>query len=347
MVKPGNYLARMAGYLNIQWPCDTGRKYSIKNMLHMVKLTERPFFKIAKNTLFSFIDDKGLKLSAALAYYTIFSLAPLLLLLISLAGIFLGKEATEGRVFEELNGLIGASAALQIQDMIRAVELAGKSNIALVIGILTLILGATSIFAEIQDSINLIWKVKAKPEKGWLKIIRDRLLSGSIIISLGFLLVVSLIVNGAILAMMDRLSRILPEMTVLLASGINTVISFLVIAVLFGTIFKVLPDARVPWRDVRTGAFFTACLFLLGRYLIGLYIAKTATGSAFGAAGSLIVVLVWIYYTAVILYMGAEFTRVYAEYKGELIRPADYAVAVIHKEVEQEVDVLPKQHEDL
>ena len=278
----------------------------------MAKFFEKPFFKIAKATLMGFLDDKGMKLSAALAYYTIFALAPLLLLLISLAGIFLGKDAIQGKVFEELNGLIGASAALQIQDMIKAIELSDKSTFALVIGIFTLFIGATSIFGEIQDSINIIWKVKAKPKKGWLKLLKNRLLSSSIIVSLGFLLIVSLIANGVILALMDRLSRFLPDMTVWIANISNTAITFIVITVLFGAIFKVLPDVKIKWKDVRTGAIFTACLFFIGRFLIGLYISTTATGSTFGAAGSLIVVLVWIYYTAVILYLGAEFTQVYA-----------------------------------
>ena len=313
----------------------------------MAKFFEKPFFKIAKATLMGFLDDKGMKLSAALAYYTIFALAPLLLLLISLAGIFLGKDAIQGKVFEELNGLIGASAALQIQDMIKAIELSDKSTFALVIGIFTLFIGATSIFGEIQDSINIIWKVKAKPKKGWLKLLKNRLLSSSLIVSLGFLLIVSLIANGMILAMMDRLSRFLPDMTVWIANISNTAITFIVITVLFGAIFKVLPDVKIKWKDVRTGAIFTACLFFFCLFLIGLYISTTATGSTFGAAGSLIVVLVWIYYTAVILYLGAEFTQVYAEYKGHHIEPADFAVAVIQKELEKDVDTLPKQHEDL
>ncbi|MBK8356178.1 MAG: YihY/virulence factor BrkB family protein [Saprospiraceae bacterium] len=308
---------------------------------------ETPFFKIAKNTLFDFIDDNGLKLSAALAYYTIFALAPLLLLVISLVGIFYGKAAIEGRVFVELNGLIGVTAALQIQEMIKSIQLSDQSTMAFTIGLITLLIGATSIFVEIQDSINIIWRVKAKPKKGWLKLIIDRLLSSSMIISLGFLLVVSLLVNGALLAMMDRLSNVFPELTVLLANVLNTVISFVVITILFGTIFKVLPDAKIMWRDVRMGAFFTACLFLLGRFVIGIYISRTGAGSMFGVAGSIIVVMVWIYYTAAILYMGAEFTKVYAEYKGRHIKPAEYAVYVEHKEIEKEVKELPPQHEDL
>lgn len=307
----------------------------------------KPFFKIAKKTITGFIDDRGLKLSASLAYYTIFALAPLLLLLISLAGLFLGKDAIQGRIFQELHGLIGPDAALQIQDMLRAIELSGKSKPAFFIGLATLLVGATSIFGEIQDSINIIWKVKAKPKRGWLKIIRDRLLSSSLIISLGFLLAVSLMINGLLLALTDRLTRIVPEITVVIADLVNSLISFLVIAALFGSIFKVLPDVKIGWKDVRSGALFTTCLFMLGRFLIGLYVSTTGTGSTFGAAGSLIVILIWVYYTAAILYLGAEFTQVFAEYKGHAIEPAPYAVHIEQKEVEKEVAVLPPQHKDL
>ncbi|WP_118973409.1 YihY/virulence factor BrkB family protein [Taibaiella koreensis] len=311
------------------------------------KLSRRPFVLIAQNTFIGFMNDKGLKLSAALAYYTVFALAPLLLLLISLAGIFLGRDAIQGRIFEELHGLIGNDAATQIQNMIRAIELSGKSKPALIIGIVTLLIGATSLFGEVQDSINIIWKVKAKPKRGWLKILKDRLLSSSLIVSLGFLLAVSLIINGALLALTDRLTHVLPQITLFVADVVNAIISFLVITILFGAIFKVLPDVHIRWRDVRAGAFFTACLFMLGRFLISLYISTTGTGSTFGAAGSLIVILVWVYYTAAILYIGAEFTQVFAEYKGRHIEPASYAVHVEQKEIERDVAVLPPQYDNM
>jgi membrane protein len=289
-----------------------------------------------------FSDDRGLKLSAALAYYTVFSLAPLLVLLISITSIFYGEEAIRGQVFSQINGLVGNQAAKQVQDMIKSVELSGKTSIALITGVVTLILGATSIFIEIQDSINLIWRVKAKPKRGWVKILKDRLLSSSLIVSLGFLLVVSLVVNGLILALSDTLTRYFPDIAVIFVEVLNFVISFGVITVLFGVIFKVLPDAKIGWKDIRW-AIFTALLFMLGRYLIGLYIETTSTGSTYGAAGSLIVILVWIYYTAAILYFGAEFTQVYAEHYGIKIEPADYAVYVEQKEKEREVSTLPPQ----
>jgi membrane protein len=296
---------------------------------------------VIKDSFNGFLDDRCLKLSAALAYYTVFSLAPLLVLVMSLLSIFLGEEAIQGQIFSQINGLVGNEAAKQIQDMIKNVQLSGKTNTALVFGIVTLLIGASSIFVEIQDSVNMIWRVKAKPKRGWLKLVKDRLLSSSLILSLGFLLLVSLIINGLILALSDVLTRYIPGLGVYLISGINFAISTGVVAVLFGTIFKVLPDAKISWKDVRWGAFFTALLFMLGRYLIGLYIETTSTSSTYGAAGSLIVILTWIYYTAAILYFGAEFTLAYANHFGLKIEPADYAVYVEQTEREREVSKIP------
>ncbi|GAB3942838.1 YihY/virulence factor BrkB family protein [Spirosoma harenae] len=288
-----------------------------------------------------FQNDRCLKLSAALAYYTVFSLAPLLVLIISLTSIFFGEEAVRGQIFTQINGLVGNEAAKQIQDMIKSVELSGKTSTALIVGIVTLILGATSIFIEIQDSVNLIWRVKAKPKRGWLKLIKDRLLSSSLVVSLGFLLLVSLVVNGLVLALSNQLTQFLPGLGVYIISTFNFLLSTGVITILFGVIFKVLPDAKIAWKDVRLGAIFTALLFMLGRYLIGLYIETTSTSSTYGAAGSLIVILTWIYYTAAILYFGAEFTQAYANQFGIRIEPADYAVYVEQTERERDVAKIP------
>ena len=297
-------------------------------------------------TFKGFGEDRGMKLSASLAYYTVFSLAPLLMLIISLAGLFLGTEAIQGQVFKEIHGLVGNEAAKQIQDMIKNVQLSGKTNTALVIAIVTLLVGASTVFIEIQDSINTIWKVKPKPKRGWVKMLKDRLLSSSLIISIGFLLVVSLVVNGAIEATSEILKRFLPDVTVVLINIGNIIVSFFVITVLFGIIFKFLPDVKIPWKDVKWGAFFTAILFMIGRIVISIYIQTTGTGSAYGAAGSLMVILVWIYYTAAILYLGAEFTQSYAEKMGTRIEPAEYAVHVEQREQEKEVSVLPPQEND-
>ena len=316
-----------------------------------MKKISKGFFKdtwsILKDTAIGFSDDKGLKLSASLSYYTAFSMAPLLLLVISLAGAFFGEEAIEGKVFGEINGLIGNEAALTVQEIIRNLRLSGKTTMSLAIGAITLIIGATTVFAEIQDSVNMIWRVKPKPKKGWLKILQDRLLSGSIIIGLGFLLIVTLMVNGVVAFLNDMLARSFPDVALIIFTVVNVIISFIVITILFGVIFKVLPDAKIAWKDVRAGAFFTACLFMLGRYLIGLYIETTAAGSPYGAAGSIIVIMLWVYYTAAILYLGAEFTRIYADYVGAQIEPAEYAVYVEQRERERDVKVIPPKAEEV
>ena len=306
------------------------------------KITVHIAYRILKETLQGFIDNRALKFSASLSYYTIFSLAPLLLLMISLASVFFGREAIQGQVFGEINGLIGNQAAAQIQDIIKNMELSGKTNFAIIVGGITLLIGATTVFGEIQDSINIIWKVKAKPKRSWLKWLEDRLLSSSLIAGLGFLLIVSLMINGLLLALSEWLKNYFPDVTLIIFQIINVIISFGVITMLFGVIFKVLPDAKIAWKDVSAGAFFTACLFMLGRFLIGLYVDFSGTGSAYGAAGSLIVILVWVYYTAAILYFGAEFTKVYAEFMGARIEPADYAVYVEQYEKEKVVAILPE-----
>lgn len=296
---------------------------------------------ILKNTFTIFMDVRGLKFSASLAYYTIFSLAPLLVLTISLAAIFFGQEAAEGKIFEEINGLVGNNAASQIETMLQNVRVKEDNTLAFIIGIGTLLIGATTVFSDMQHSINRIWEIKPKPKRGWVKLITDRLLSSSLVLSLGFLLIVSLIINGLLMVFMDYLRRLLSDLAVYLSIALDAVINFIVISALFGVIFKFLPDVRIKWKDVRAGAFFTALLFMLGRVLIGFYIQTTGQGSTYGAAGSIIILLLWVYYTAAILYVGASFTRAYTESRGRRIVPAEFAVHVEERETEKEVDHLP------
>ncbi|NCD69467.1 YihY/virulence factor BrkB family protein [Mucilaginibacter agri] len=302
---------------------------------------------VLQTTFTSFTSDNGLKLSASLAYYTVFSIAPLLILVISLAGLFLGHDAITNSLYPQIKGYVGAEAAAQIQSMLKNMELSGKTGVAVVFGIITLMVGASSIFIEIQDSLNIIWRVKAKPKKGWVKLLQNRFLSFSLIVSLGFLLLVSMILNILILALSSKLLHFLPGITVWVINGITVGVTFIVISLLFGIIFKVLPDVKIKWPDVRSGAFFTALLFMLGKYVIGLYIEYSAKTSVYGAAGSIIIILLWIYYTAAILYIGAEFTQVYAEANGSHIEPADYAVHVKQTEVEQNVTTLPPQNPEI
>ncbi|MFI5160318.1 MAG: YihY/virulence factor BrkB family protein [Sphingobacteriales bacterium] len=306
----------------------------------------KQLWKVIAATFMGFINDNGLKLSASLAYYTIFSIAPLIIIVISVTSLVLHHYNYNDTLYAQMGKFIGKDAVIQLQQIVTHLQLSGKTGTALIIGGAILLLGASSMFVEIQDSLNIIWNVKSKPKKGWLKWLKNRFLSFSLIIALGFLLLVTLVVNIAVNALSTRLERILP-VSVTLFDLLNLVITLIVIAILFGIIFKFLPDVKIKWRDVRAGAIFTALLFMLGQYLIGLYLKYTAQGSGYGAAGSLVVILVWIYYTSAILYIGAEFTEVYAEARGSDIEPAEYAVHVQQTEIEHVVDKLPPQNPEL
>lgn len=282
-------------------------------------------WKSLKDAFKGFGDDKVTKLSASLAYYTVFSLAPLLIVIISICGLVLGREAIQSTIDNQLQSFIGADAAKQLQEMIKSVALSGKGVIATVIGVATLLIGATSIFAEIQDSINSIWGLKPKPKAGIMKTIQNRLLSFGLIGSLGFLLLVSLAATTLVEGLGDRLKSYFPDVTVVVFYIVNLVLTLSVTTALFGVIFKVLPDAKIKWKDIWPGAVATSLLFLLGKFAISLYISKSEVGSTYGAAGSLVVILIWIYYSSIILYFGAEFTKAYAFNKGAKIIPNKYA----------------------
>jgi membrane protein len=260
----------------------------------------------------------------------------MMIVIIFLADVVYGRQAIEGTIYGQLSGLVGKEAAAQEQETIKNSALTNKSNITAIIGIITLAVGATSVFAEIQDSINMIWGLKAKPKKGWLKMLSNRLLSFSILVTLGFLLLVSLVINGLLESLMGKLQQMFPQITVVMVYVINLVITFAVTTILFGIIFKVLPDAKIKWKDVIIGSMATAVLFMLGKFGITFYIGSSNIGNAYGAAGSLVVLLVWVYYSAVILYFGAEFTKIYATQYGSKILPNNYAVWIKQVEVEEE-----------
>jgi membrane protein len=308
-----------------------------------MKLVGKTIGSIIKQTFIAFISNRVFKLSAALAYYTIFSLPAMLIIIISVSELFYGREAIEGTLYHQIAGLIGSDAALQIQQTIKGAALSKGSNFATVVGIITLLIGATSVFSEIQDSINFIWKLKSKPKgSGILKIIANRLLSFSIVVSLGFLLLVSLLINGAMDALLNKITAIFPQLTVIVVYTFNVILTFGITSLLFGLIFKVLPDARIEWKHVRAGAFTTAILFMLGKFLIGYYIGHSQISTTYGTAGTIIILLVWVYYSAMILYFGAVFTHVYATQTGSGIYPNSYAVWIQEIEVES---VNPIQHQ--
>lgn len=276
-----------------------------------------------------------MKLSAALAYHTIFSLPGLIIVIIWVTDLFWGQQAVEGTVYGQITALVGSDAAAQIQETIRNATLSNEGQFATIIGIATLVWGSTQVFSEIQDSVNVIWQLKAKPRgRGVLKFVLNRLLSFSMVISLGFLMLVSLMVNGLMDAFINQLTRVFPDTEVVVVYIFNFLLSFLVVAFLFGLIFKVLPDARIEWKHVRAGAIATAILFMLGKFVIGYYLGHSRLSSAYGAAGSVIVILLWVYYSSVILYFGASFTRAYAIHQGAHIYPNQYAVWVDQVELE-------------
>lgn len=300
------------------------------------KVTFKNIVEILKSSFTGFTDHKVTKMSGSLAYYTVFSMAPLLIVVISLCGIFLGQEAAEGQVYGQLKGFLGADTAAQLQQLIKNAAIGGKGNVAFIIGIGTLLVGATTVFADIQDSINTIWGLKPKPKRGWLKMLQNRFLSFSVIISLGFLLLVSLGVTAVLDGFSSRLQARYADVSVVVFYIINQVVTLAVVSSIFGVIFKVLPDAEIKWKDVIVGSVITALLFMIGKFGIAIYIGQSNIGSTYGAAGSMVVLLLWTYYSSIILYFGAEFTKAYAVEYGSEIHPSHYAVTTKEVEIETE-----------
>jgi membrane protein len=304
--------------------------------MHMklnIKQSSITFLKLMKTTVIESIDNNILKLAAALAYYTIFSLAPMLIIIIWISGIFYDPVSVQGELSTQLNQLLGQQAVKQIQEVMINTKFDYASFWAKTLGIITLVISATGIFGEIQDSINTIWGLKPKPNKGLIKFLITRLLSFSIIISLGFVLLVSLLLNAIIAAFTSRIQYYFPCIPVELYYVINQFIMLGVIILLFAAIFKVLPDAKIAWRDVMAGAVITAILFMLGKYVIGYYLGENATISAYGSAGAVIIILLWVYFSAIILYFGAEFTQAYLKIKNKHIIPNKYADWIQEKQI--------------
>ncbi|GAA4304225.1 YihY/virulence factor BrkB family protein [Compostibacter hankyongensis] len=293
---------------------------------------------VLRQAFTEFLEDKVMRMSAALAYYTIFSIGPMLIVITYLCSIFLREKAATGTVYEQIKDLVGPDAALQIQSIITNASVTGSFSAATLIGVVALVFGATGIFAEIQDSINHIWHLKAQPPKGkgFLKMLLNRLLSFSMVVSLGFILLVSLLLNTVLDLLLNQLGRLLPETTIYLTYTLNFAITLCITTLLFAIIFKVLPDAHMRWKDGLVGATATALLFLLGKFAISYYIGRSKFNNSYGAAGSLVIVLAWVYYSAAILYFGAELTKVYARLYGGGIIPNRYAIRVQTTEVKPE-----------
>ncbi len=287
-------------------------------------------WNIVRNTVSNFIDDNVTKLSASLAYYTVFSIGPLILIVISVAGLFFERNKISASLYQQIEQFVGESAARQILQIADNMRLQDQGSFYLVVGSITLFIGATSVFADMQDSINVIWSIKAKPKQSWLNYIVTRLLSFSLIIGLGFLLMVSLIVNTLLSVLYSHLLGFLGEEEALLTTVSNNALTFVVIGLLFAVIYKVLPDARVRWKDTLVGAGVTSLLFMAGKFGISFYLSSSSVNTQYGAAASIIIFLLWVYYSSFILYFGAEFTKVWALNRGKGITPTDAAV-FIHK----------------
>ena len=293
---------------------------------------------LGKGTVSEFGEDNVLRLSAALAYYAIFSIGPLLAIVVGVAGLAFGNDSVREQIHHSLKGMLGENSAKTIDSMMAARSHA-TSLITTIIGIVALLFGAAGVFGQLQDSLNTIWEVKAKPGAGIWDLVRKRFLSFSMVLGVGFLLLVSLALSTALAAFTQTLNQKIPMGNVL-GHAVDFVVSFAVITALFAMIFKFMPDVKIPWSKVWVGAIGTALLFTLGKSLLGLYLGKQSTSSAYGAAGSVIVILMWVYYASVILFFGAEFTQVYARQTGAKIVPKKYAVPV--KEEERAEQGIPK-----
>jgi membrane protein len=279
----------------------------------------RALWNLLKTTAAEWSQDQAPRLGAALAYYATFSLAPLLIIAVAITGLVFGREAATGQIVGQIQELVGPSAAETIQGMIENSSQPAANIIASIIGLVALLFGASGVFGELQQSLNAIWDIQPKPNRGIWAAIKDKFFSFSMVLGTGFLLLISLVISAALAALSNMIMAWMPGMDTI-TQIVNFILSLLVITVLFALIFKYVPDAKIAWTDVWIGAVVTALLFTIGKALIGLYIGYSSLSSTYGAAASLAVILLWVYYSAQIMFFGAEFTQVYANTYGSRIR---------------------------
>lgn len=298
-----------------------------------MKILQNFWIKTTIGAVEGWIEDKALRLGAALAFFSMFSIAPLVLIVLSLAGLFFDPGVARTELQEELGRFISPEAAETMLKIAQEARLSGDSTGATIAGLIAFFFGASGVFGQLQDALNYIWSVEAKPEKSWLHLVKKRLLSFGMILVIGFLLLVSLALSTLLSALTTVISWYLdfPEWSLTL---LNMGISFAVITILFGLIFKIMPDAHIRWRDVAVGAIVTAALFVLGKFLLAWYLGRDNTTSAYGAAGAFVLVLLWVYYSSLILFFGAEFTKMYVKNIGSTIEPDKHAVKIKRVEVE-------------
>ena len=295
-------------------------------------------FKLLKATFDDWMEDNALRLSAALAYYSLFSIAPLLIIAISVAGLVLGEEAVRGQLDDQLKAYVGPQAAASVQSMIKSVSKPSDGWTGAVVGFITMLLGASGVFGQLKDALNTIWEVRSKGGGGVMGFIRAHLWNFGIVLVIGFLLLTSLLLTTALAGLSDYFESKV-GMPAFVGALFAFVISFGIVTTLFALIFKVLPDAQIEWRDVWIGAGVTALLFELGKFGLSFYLGRESTASSFGAAGSVVLILLWVYYASCILLFGAEFTQVYARETGHDILPAAGAVAVTAESRAQQAQI--------
>ncbi|WP_299990643.1 YihY/virulence factor BrkB family protein [uncultured Pontibacter sp.] len=293
-------------------------------------------WELTKQTFKKFFDDNPLDYAAIIGFYTIFSLPAVLIITIRIAGAAFGQDAVRGEVVNQVGGIMGRNSASQIQSIIENASQSESSTIGTIVGVLVMAFSATTVFVALQDSLNAMWKVKAKTEKGLMKLVLGRILSLALVVSFGFLLLVSLSIDVVLGLVYDYLRQELSGIAVYLVTIGNILVSIAIATVIFAAIFKVLPDAKIRWPNVWVGAAVTAILFTLGKYVLNIYFQHDPLADTYGAAGSLVLILVWVYYTSIIFLLGAEFTQVYSEEHDQGIKPSDTAVKVEKQEVEED-----------
>jgi membrane protein len=293
-------------------------------LIFSMRLSFKTIWRVVKTAGSSWVEDKAPRLGAALSYYTVFAIPPLFVIIIFVAGLVFDPAQVRSALFNEVGGLIGGKSAHAIESAMTAQQQGNKGMIASILAIATLIITATGLFIELQDALNSLWRVEPKPGQGILGFIKTRLLSFAMVVGIGFALLVSLVVSAGLSAFSKYVAGLMPGL-VLIGQVANFAISFLVITTLFAMIFKVLPDVKIAWRDVWVGAAITSLLFTGGKSLLGMYLGKSTAVSAYGAAGSLVLLLLWVYYSAQILFFGAEVTRAYAYQLGTCPQPSKHA----------------------
>jgi membrane protein len=300
-------------------------------------------FSLLKETYKEWNEDEPFELSSVVAYYAIFSLPALLVIIIAVAGIFFGAEAVQGKVSAQIGEMLGKDAGEGIQTMIINANKSGKNVVATIIGIATLLFGATGVFIQLQKSLNKVWNVKANPKEGIKRLLVLRVTSLGLILAIGFLLLISLVITAGLAALGEWITRMLPDFMLYVMFAVNLILSIGIMTLLFAMIYKWLPDVNIKWKTVWIGALVTALLFEIGKFALSIYFGKAEPGSAYGAAGSVVLILLWVSYSCMILFFGAEFTQVYARRYGHIIEPSSHALPKDDCELKKENKIIQSE----